>query len=263
MDAEYKYGCRSQQMLQQQVTENMTDLEQKVFSQVTAIIANEEQVIGRRGILIPLKKAIIADGDIQNVIDIVASDPGLAAHLLWRTNTAHAELKTKGKARTLKEALIRLGQVNIYRYSFTFYLKEQFDELPQPYKKLVKGYWVLTESIAEEALVLLHESPNLNIDPDELQTLSLFSVFGQIIALTAFAYLESQLEQKIPLSIVKNLIDSEQQQYTMDAFKSLGLDDELQKEFLIAHNVISSSNSESVGLLLRNVLTRRNILLNS
>ena len=243
-------------MLQQQVNENMTDLEQKVFSQVKAIISNEEQVIGRRGILIPLKKAIIADGDIQNVIDIVASDPALAAHLLWRTNSAN------NKARTLKEALVRLGQVNIYRYSFTFYLKEQFDELPQPYKKLVKGYWALTESIAEEALVLLHESDNQAIDADEMQTLALFSVFGQIIALTAFAYLENSLEQQIPLQIVKSLIDAEQQQFTMDAFKSMDLDEELQKEFLIAHNVINSSNSESAGLILRAVLTKRNILLN-
>ena len=210
-------------MQQQQVDEDMTNLEQKVFSQVKAIIANEEQVIGRRGILIPLKKAIIADGDIQNVIDIVASDPALAAHLLWRTNSAN------DKARTLKEALIRLGQVNIYRYSFTFYLKEQFDELPQPYKKLVKGYWALTESIAEEALVLLHELDNNNIDADELQTLALFSVFGQVIALTAFAYLESSLEQQIPLQVVKKIIDSEQQQFTMDAFKSMKLDDEITK----------------------------------
>ncbi|RYV01095.1 histidine kinase [Shewanella sp. OPT22] len=248
-------------MLQQKVTESTTELEQKLFTQVKAIVSNEEQVIGRRGILIPLKKAIIADGDIQNVIDIIASDPALAAHLLWRTNTAHAELNNKGKARTLKEALIRLGQVNIYRYSFTFYLKEQFDELPQPYKKLVKGYWTLTESIAEEALVLLHESGNQLLDADELQTLALFSVFGQIISLTAFAYLESQLQQALPLKIVKSLIDSEQQQFTMYAFKSMGLDSELQKEFLIAHNVISSSNSESVGLLLRDVLSKRNILL--
>ncbi|MBM7072741.1 HDOD domain-containing protein [Shewanella sp. 202IG2-18] len=250
-------------MLQQKVTESTTELEQKLFTQVKAIVSNEEQVIGRRGILIPLKKAIIADGDIQNVIDIIASDPALAAHLLWRTNTAHAELNNKGKARTLKEALIRLGQVNIYRYSFTFYLKEQFDELPQPYKKLVKGYWALTESIAEEALVLLHESENQLLDADELQTLALFSVFGQIISLTAFAYLESQLQQALPLKIVKSLIDSEQQQFTMYAFKSMGLDSELQKEFLIAHSVISSSNSESVGLLLRDVLTKRDILLKS
>ncbi len=34
----------------------MTDLEHQVFTQVRAIISNEEQVIGRRGILIPLKK---------------------------------------------------------------------------------------------------------------------------------------------------------------------------------------------------------------
>ncbi len=240
-------------MQQQQVSEDMTVLERKVFSRIKAIIANEDQVIGRRGILIPLKKAIIADGDIQNVIDIVASDPALAAHLLWRTNNAN------DKARTLKEALVRLGQVNIYRYSFTFYLKEQFDELPQPYKKLVKGYWALTESIAEEALVLLHESNNPDIDADELQTLALFSVFGQIIALTAFAYLENTLEKPIPPRIVKNLIDSEQRQFTMDAFKSMDLDEELQKEFLIAHNVISGNHAGSAGLLLRSVLTKRNI----
>lgn len=114
----------------------MTDLEHQVFTQVRAIIANEEQVIGRRGILIPLKKAIIADGDIRNVIDIVSSDPALAAHLLWRSNSA-ANASVSSKNRSLKDALVRLGQVNIYRYAFTFYLKERLDELPQPYKKLV------------------------------------------------------------------------------------------------------------------------------
>ena len=188
----------------------MTDLELKVLSQVKNIIANEEQVIGRRGVLIPLKKAIIADGDIQNVIDIIASDPAIAAHLLWRTNSANAGSRSQAKPKTLKEALIRLGQVNIYRYAFTFYLKEHFDELPQPYQKLVKGYWQLTEDIAEDAVNLLHESDELSLDVDELQTVALFSVFGQIIALTAFAHLEHELQQSIPLAVVKRLIDDQQ-----------------------------------------------------
>ena len=113
----------------------MTDLEQQVFTQVRAIIANEEQVIGRRGILIPLKKAILAEGDIRNVIDIISSDPALAAHMLMRSNSAQASGVINPKTRSLKEALVRLGQVNIYRYAFTFYLKERLDELPQPYKK--------------------------------------------------------------------------------------------------------------------------------
>ena len=122
----------------------MTDLEHKVFTQVRAIISNEEQVIGRRGILIPLKKAIIADGDIRNVIDIVSSDPALAAHMLWRSNAAISGAGITTKNRSLKDALVRLGQVNIYRYAFNFYLQERLDELPQPYKKLVHGYWSLT-----------------------------------------------------------------------------------------------------------------------
>ena len=241
----------------------MTDLEQKVCDQVKSIITSEEQVIGRRGVLIPLKKAIIADGDIQNVIDIIASDPALSANLIWRTNSAQSEFSSKAKIRTLKEAIIRLGQINIYRYSFTFYLKEQFDELPQPYQKLVKGYWNLTESIAEEAILALHEMDNSAIDADELQTLALFSTFGQVIALTAFAYLEATMQQRIPLTIVKNIIDEQQQTFTMDAFQALGFDDDLQKEFLIAHNVINSNNAGSAGLVLREVLSHRNILLNS
>ncbi|MCL1079229.1 HDOD domain-containing protein [Parashewanella spongiae] len=240
----------------------MTDLEQTVFTQVKNIIANEEQVIGRRGVFIPLKKAIIADGDIQNVIDIIASDPAIAAHLLWRTNSANAGSSSLKKPKTLKEALIRLGQVNIYRYTFTFYLKEHFDELPQPYQRLVKGYWQLTEDIAEEAINLLHEKGELSLDVDELQTLALFSVFGQVIALTAFAYLEQELQQSIPLTIVKKLIDEQQQTFTLDAFKALKLDDELESEFLIAHNLRQSENEHSVGLILRNILDNRNILIN-
>ncbi|MGL4833021.1 MAG: HDOD domain-containing protein, partial [Shewanella sp.] len=96
----------------------MTDLEQQVFTQVRAIIANEEQVIGRRGILIPLKKAILAQGDIRNVIDIISSDPALAAHMLMRSNAAQASTVVSAKSRTVKDALIRLGEVNIYRYAF-------------------------------------------------------------------------------------------------------------------------------------------------
>ncbi|MGL5397724.1 MAG: HDOD domain-containing protein, partial [Shewanella sp.] len=82
----------------------MTDLEQQVFTQVRAIIANEEQVIGRRGILIPLKKAILAEGDIRNVIDIISSDPALAAHMLMRSNSAQASGVVSPKSRSLKDA---------------------------------------------------------------------------------------------------------------------------------------------------------------
>lgn len=239
----------------------MTELEQQVLVEVRAIISNEEQVIGRRATLIPLKKAIIADGDIRNVIDIVSTDPALAAHLLWRSNNAAAPTVQTAN-RTLKDALIRLGQVNIYRYAFTFYLKERLDELPQPYRKLVQGYWRLTESIAIEAVDSLHQMEGVNIDPDEVQTLALFSVFGQIIALTAFAYLNADAEQSFPLSIIKNLIDTQQQTLTLEAFESLGLDADLQHEFMIAHNLRQTRDANSPGLILRRILSMRGLLLN-
>ena len=103
----------------------MTNLEQRVLTQVSAIIRNEEQVIGRRGILVPLKKALINEANIKVIIDIVSEDPALAAHLLLRSNTAVSAGLVSTKNRSIKDALIRLGQVNIYRYAFSFYLKEQ------------------------------------------------------------------------------------------------------------------------------------------
>ncbi|WP_372871306.1 HDOD domain-containing protein [Shewanella sp.] len=240
----------------------MTELVHQVFSQIRAIIANEEQVIGRRGILIPLKKAIIADGDVRNVVDIISSDPALAAHLLWRSTTAHAAgVANNSKNRSLKDALIRLGQVNIYRYAFSFYLKERLDELPEPYKKLVQGYWRLTESIAAAAVDSLKDI-NSQIDPDEVQTLALFSVFGQIIALTAFAYLNAESQKSIPLSVIKEIIDNQQQTLTLEAFDSLGLDEELKDEFMIAHNLRQTRNPNSAGLVLRRILSMRGLLLN-
>ncbi|AUD61728.1 HDOD domain-containing protein [Shewanella baltica] len=240
----------------------MTDLEQQVFTQVRAIIANEEQVIGRRGILIPLKKAILAEGDIRNVIDIISSDPALAAHMLMRSNSAQASGVINPKTRSLKEALVRLGQVNIYRYAFTFYLQERLDELPQPYKKLVQGYWKLTEDIATDAVDSLAEMEGVEVDADEVQTLALFSVFGQIIALTAFAYLNANAEQSFPLSVIKSLIDNQQQTLTIESFEALDLDQDLRQEFMIAHNLRQTRNSNSPGLILRRVLSMRGLLMN-
>ncbi|MBP6519295.1 HDOD domain-containing protein [Shewanella sp.] len=240
----------------------MTELEQQVFTQVRAIIANEEQVIGRRGILIPLKKAILAEGDIRNVIDIISSDPALAAHMLMRSNSAQAAVVENHKTRSLKEALIRLGQVNIYRYAFTFYLKERLDELPQPYKKLVQGYWKLTEDIATDAVDSLADMEGVEVDADEVQTLALFSVFGQIIALTAFAYLNANAEQSFPLSVIKSLIDNQQQTLTIEAFEALDLDQDLRQEFMIAHNLRQTRNPNSSGLILRRVLSMRGLLMN-
>jgi HD-like signal output (HDOD) protein len=240
----------------------MTDLEQQVFTQVRAIIAHEEQVIGRRGILIPLKKAILAEGDIRNVIDIISSDPALAAHMLMRSNAAQASGVINPKSRSLKDALIRLGQVNIYRYAFAFYLKERLDELPQPYKKLVQGYWKLTENIAADAVDSLLEMEGVEVDADEVQTLALFSVFGQIIALTAFAYLNANAEQSFPLSVIKSLIDNQQQTLTIEAFEALDLDQDLRQEFMIAHNLRQTRNPNSPGLILRRVLSMRGLLMN-
>lgn len=240
----------------------MTDLEQQVFTQVRAIIANEEQVIGRRGILIPLKKAILAQGDIRNVIDIVSSDPALAAHMLMRSNSALSAGSVQAKSRSLKDALIRLGEVNIYRYAFAFYLKERLDELPQPYKKLVQGYWKLTENIAVDAVDSLIEMEGVEVNADEVQTLALFSVFGQIIALTAFAYLNANAEQSIHLSVIKSLIDKQQQTMTIEAFEALDLDQDLRQEFMVAHNLRQTRNPNSAGLVLRRILSMRGLLLN-
>ncbi|MFC1518320.1 HDOD domain-containing protein [Pseudomonadota bacterium] len=244
----------------------MTYLEQQVLTQVKAIIGNEEQVIGRRGILIPLKKALINEADIRIIIDIIASDPALAAHLLWRSNTAQAGGVIATKNRSIKDALIRLGQVNIYRYSFSFYLKERLDELPEPYCKLVKGYWALTENIATDAVHYLRELEDnkqaIDIDADELQTLALFSVFGQVITLSAFAFLNAASEKPIALQVIKKLIDTQQQSLSIEAFEALGLDDELRNEFMVAHNINQTSNVNSAGLVLRAVLSKCNVLIN-
>ncbi|WP_144210770.1 HDOD domain-containing protein [Shewanella donghaensis] len=244
----------------------MTYLEQQVFTQVKAIIGNEEQVIGRRGILIPLKKALINEADIRIVIDIIATDPALAGHLLLRSNTAQAAGIIATKSRSIKDALIRLGHVNIYRYAFSFYLKERLDELAEPYNKLVKGYWALTECIATDAVQHLRDlegdNQGINIDADEVQTLALFSVFGQVITLSAFAFLNAESEKTIALQVIKKLIDTQQQSLSVEAFEALGLDDELRNEFMIAHNLKQSTNPNSSGLLLRSVLAKRNVLIN-
>lgn len=244
----------------------MTYLEQQVFTQVRAIISNEEQVIGRRGILVPLKKALINEADIRIIIDTVSTDPALAAHLLWRSNTAQGAGIIGSKNRSIKDALIRLGQVNIYRYAFSFYLKERLDELEEPYKKLVLGYWRLTEAIAVDAIEFLREEnekdTGLKIDADEVQTLALFSVFGQIITLTAFAFLNADSEKEISLGVIKTIMENQQQTLSIEAFEVLGLDAELRDEFMIAHNLRQTHNPDSPGLLLRRVLSGRGLLIN-
>jgi HD-like signal output (HDOD) protein len=244
----------------------MTYLEQQVFTQVRAIISNEEQVIGRRGILVPLKKALINEADIRIIIDTVSTDPALAAHLLWRSNTAQGAGVIGSKNRSIKDALIRLGQVNIYRYAFSFYLKERLDELEEPYKKLVLGYWRLTEAIAVDAIEFLREEnekdTGLKIDADEVQTLALFSVFGQIITLTAFAFLNADSEKEISLGVIKTIMENQQQTLSIEAFEVLGLDAELRDEFMIAHNLRQTHNPDSPGLLLRRVLSGRGLLIN-
>lgn len=244
----------------------MTYLEQQVFTQVRAIISNEEQVIGRRGILVPLKKALINEADIRIIIDTVSTDPALAAHLLWRSNTAQGAGIIGSKNRSIKDALIRLGQVNIYRYAFSFYLKERLDELEEPYKKLVLGYWRLTEAIAVDAIEFLREenekNTGLKIDADEVQTLALFSVFGQIITLTAFAFLNADSEKEISLGVIKTIMENQQQTLSIEAFEVLGLDAELRDEFMIAHNLRQTHNPDSPGLLLRRVLSGRGLLIN-
>ena len=243
----------------------MSNLEQRLFNKVRAIIGNEEQVIGRRGILVPLKKALINEVDIRIVIDTVAEDPALAAHLLLRSNSAQNAGAT-GKNRSIKDALIRLGQVNIYRYAFSFYLKERLDELDEPFRKLVQGYWTLNEKIANDSLELLLDDKaageSKKIDPDEVQTLALFSLFGQVIALTAFAYLSDEIERPIPLALIKDLIETHQHTLSIEAFESLGLDDELRNEFMIAHNLKQTKNPDSSGLVIRRVLSKRGLLIN-
>ena len=245
---------------------NMTNLEQQVLTRVHAIIGNEEQVIGRRGILIPLKKALINEADIRVIIDTISADPALAAHLLLRSNTAQTAGVVSTKSRSVKDALIRLGQVNIYRYAFSFYLKERLDELSEPYKKLVQGYWALNEQIATDCIALLREENETDvgtqIDADEMQTLALFSVFGQVIALTAFAYLNAELPRPVSLRVLKSLIETQQPQLSLEAFESLGLDDDLREEFLIGHNLRQTQNPDSPGLVLRRVLSQRGLLIN-
>ncbi|MGI2259292.1 HDOD domain-containing protein [Shewanella sp. GXUN23E] len=239
----------------------MTDPELQVLTRIQAIMANEEQVIGRRGVLLPLKQAIIGDGDMRVVIEIVAGDPALSAHLLWRSSCAHGST-SNSKNRSLKEALIRLGHINIYRYAFTYYLKERLDELPQPYRKLVHGYWHLTEGIARAAAEYLAQLQDCKTDADEVHTLALFSVYGQIIALTAFAHLNAESEQSYPLAVMKSLIDTQQLALSIEAFNSLNLDAQLSKEFLVAHNIEKSDDPYSPGMLLRTVLARKGLLLN-
>lgn len=87
-------------------------------------------------------------------------------------------------------------------------------------------------------------------------------MFGQIIALTAFAYLNANAEQSFPLSVIKSLIDNQQQTLTIEAFEALDLDQDLRQEFMIAHNLRQTRNPNSSGLILRRVLSMRGLLMN-
>ncbi|WP_394129102.1 HDOD domain-containing protein [Shewanella maritima] len=244
----------------------MTGLEQEVYRKVSAIIADEEHVLARSGVLTALKKAIDQSAELQGITELIATDPALAAHLLMRANTAQNAGVVKSKHRTFKDALIRLGNDNLYRYSLAFYLKANLELLQEPYRSLVEGYWQLNEDITQAVMAKLYlaneqASPS-KIDPDELQTLALFSVFDKVIALTAFASLNQVVERPLSLRMVKSIIDKQQQPLSVQAFDSFDLDDALHHEFCIAHNLEQTDNPDSSGLLLRQVLAKRELLIN-
>lgn len=237
--------------------------ERKVVSEVLSIINNDEQVIGNSEVLQTLKKAILAEADTRIIIDIIASDPALAAHMLHRNNLANMISSTNKKNRTLKDAVLRTGMVNLYRYAFTYYLKEKFDRINEPYRSLVYKYWEINESIAHESMVYLKEMNDkglmLSIDKNELQTLALFSIFGQIVALTAFAHIDATSSDKIPILTIKNILDNYAKELSITAFSSLGIDDDLVKDFKVAHGIDEAMNPDSIGLIIRRILIKKRL----
>ncbi len=251
--------------MESQIAQSEADLEKSVVNQVSSIIKSEDQVIGKREILNPLKLAIISSADIRVIVDIVASDPALAAHMLYRNSLTNIANLSKKKNRSLKDTLVRIGMVNVYRYAFTFYLKEKFDSLNEPYKKLINGYWNVNEEIALDSMIYIREMNDngklLHVDKNELQTLALFSIFGEIVALTAFAYINMNTDTKIPIKMVKRILDGNAKKFSIMAFDSLGIDDDLAKDFMVAHNLASTSNPDSIGLIIRAILSKRKLLL--
>jgi hypothetical protein len=250
-------------ILLEELTADKIEIEKEIINQVMSIINNDDQVVGNRAILNPLKLAISSYADIRIILDIVSSDPALAAHLLYRNNLANVALANNKKNRSLKDAVIRIGLVNVYRYAFTYYLKEKFDSLNEPYKTLILKYWDLNEDIALESMIYIRDQNDqgklLQVDKNELQTLALFSIFGQIIALTAFAYINMNTEVKIPMRMVKAILDKHSRKLSINAFKSLGIDDDLVRDFKIAHGIEKSSNPDSIGLIIQKILIKKKL----
>ncbi|GLP97509.1 HDOD domain-containing protein [Paraferrimonas sedimenticola] len=237
----------------------MSDHEQQLLHQIRSILKHEEQILGRQQVLLQLKQAILDEVDIGQMVDLVASDPALAANLIWRGNLVLRSWSPTKKLRSLKEALIRLGQVNIYRYAFSFYLKSNLEGLAAPYDKLAKGYWALNESIAAEAVDALEALGDSDISPDEVQTLGLFSLFGQIMTLSAASVLSRRTGETVPPAALKKIIDNHQQQLTLLALSSVGLDADLQIELLIAFDQMPATVAQSPGVVLKPILRKKGI----
>ncbi|WP_163935571.1 HDOD domain-containing protein [Paraferrimonas sp. SM1919] len=235
------------------------DIEQQVLDKIRSILKNEEQVVGRREILSDLKAAIVAESTVNSLCDIIAKDPGLAAEMMWRSNSVIRNWSSRTKVRSLKDAVIRLGVINLYRYAFSFYLREKFEHLHQPFKKLVHGYWHLNEQIASESVDALFDIPDNLISPEEVQTLGLFSMFGQIVTLTAAAVVDSEGEVSVPVSLIRSIMNTHQKKLTLMAFSAMGLDPELQMELMVAYEQIPPSQDLSPGVILNRVLRKRKI----
>ncbi|GLS82188.1 hypothetical protein [Paraferrimonas haliotis] len=239
----------------------MTAQASPLLPQIRTLLLENNFFLGEQSALQSLHQAIKQGDSSAELAQIICSDDALCDYLKQIYSVIKLPAIThQCQSQTMTQMIEALGEQLTYRYALAFYLQRNLTFLGEPYARLSKGYWALTQSITQEAL----ESANRSLDPqlcaNRLHSLCQFVFLGPLLTLAAASLLQSQSQLTISMGMLKQVIEQQQFELSLLALKQLKVDGDLQFELAIAYERMPTQVKITPGLLLRPILKRRGLL---
>lgn len=116
--------------------------------------------------------------DINEVVQIISSDPGLAARILELANSA--AIRGASEIVEVRQAVIRIGNKQVQSSAVAFALREaqRNEGLSDESRKVLRDIWAESVELAARSYVIAKKYTKLN--PDEALLAGLLSVLGRL-----------------------------------------------------------------------------------
>jgi len=156
--------------------------------------------------LMSLIRKPIDDIEVDDLLKIIGSDPGLLSMILQLANSVY--FKGIDEVCNLRAAIVRIGLQEIINSANLYFFRRMFPKIPEIEGFQTQEYWAFSWACANAARRLGHPNLDMDVNPGELYIAGLLHGIGKLILAIQYPFefskcIQTAARLKLPVHVVE------------------------------------------------------------